>query len=88
MLVRYAIALRRNKIKSIGNPDRLPHGFSFVSPFQKNLKDFSDLFWGMNNRKNQEIFSEEEQLRNEQAVQALIELPTVKLIATSDNEAT
>ena len=42
----------------------------------------------MNIRKNQEIFSEEEQLRNEQAVQALIELPTVKLIATSDNEAT
>ena len=42
----------------------------------------------MNNRKNQEIFSAEEQLRNEQAVQALIELPTVKLIATSDNEAT
>ena len=37
----------------------------------------------MNIRKNQEIFSEEEQLRNEQAVQALIELPTVKLIATS-----
>ena len=42
----------------------------------------------MNIRKNQEIFSEEEQLRNEQAVQALIELPTVTLIATSDNEAT
>ena len=42
----------------------------------------------MNNRKNQEIFSAEEQLRNEQAVQALIVLPTVKLIATSDNEAT
>ena len=42
----------------------------------------------MNNRKDQEIFSAEEQLRNEQAVQALIELPTVKLIATSDNEAT
>ena len=42
----------------------------------------------MNIRKNQEIFSEEEQLRNEQAVKALIELPTVKLIATSDNEAT
>ena len=42
----------------------------------------------MNIRKNQEIFSEEEQLRNEQAVQALIELPTVMLIATSDNEAT
>ena len=42
----------------------------------------------MNIRKNQKIFSEEEQLRNEQAVQALIELPTVKLIATSDNEVT
>ena len=42
----------------------------------------------MNIRKNQEIFSEEEQLRNVQAVQALIELPTVKLIATCDNEAT